>query len=47
VRLRYVWIITTVAMVVFITYFHRLVARHSRLKIVKGNISPKPSVNLD
>ncbi|MEE4263528.1 MAG: Npt1/Npt2 family nucleotide transporter [Desulfobacteraceae bacterium] len=35
-RLPYVWIITALTMVVFITYYHRLVARHSRFKIVLG-----------
>jgi AAA family ATP:ADP antiporter len=35
-RLPYVWIITALTMVVFITYYHRLVARHSRFKVVLG-----------
>jgi len=35
-RLPYVWIITALTMVVIITYYHRLVARYSRLKIVLG-----------
>jgi AAA family ATP:ADP antiporter len=35
-RLPYVWIITAVTMVVFISYYHRLVERFSRLHIVLG-----------
>jgi len=35
-RLPYVWIITALTMVVFITFYHRLVARHSRFKVVLG-----------
>jgi AAA family ATP:ADP antiporter len=35
-RLPYVWIITALTMVVFITYYHRLVARHSRFNVVLG-----------
>ena len=35
-RLPYVWIITALTMVVFISYYHRLVARHSRLNVVLG-----------
>ena len=35
-RLPYVWIITAVTMVLFITYYHRLVARHSRFNVVLG-----------
>jgi len=31
-----VWIITALTMVVFITYYHRLVARHSRFNVVLG-----------
>ena len=35
-RLPYVWIITALTMVVFITYYHRLVARYSRFNVVLG-----------
>jgi AAA family ATP:ADP antiporter len=35
-RLPYVWIMTAVTMVVFISFYHRLVARFSRLNIVLG-----------
>ncbi len=35
-RLPYVWILTALTMVVFISYYHRLVARHSRIKVVLG-----------
>ena len=35
-RLPYVWIITALTMVVFITYYNRLVARHSRFNVVLG-----------
>ena len=35
-RLPYVWIITAVTMVVFISFYHRLVERFSRLHIVLG-----------
>ncbi len=35
-RLPYVWIFTAVTMVAFISYYHRLVARHSRLRVVLG-----------
>jgi len=35
-RLPYVWIVTALTMVVFITYYHRLVARHSRFNVVLG-----------
>ena len=35
-RLPYAWIITALTMVVFITYYHRLVARHSRFNVVLG-----------
>jgi len=35
-RIPYVWIITALTMVVFITYYHRLVARHSRFNVVLG-----------
>mgnify|MGYP001821277624 FL=1 len=35
-RLPYVWIITGLTMVVFIAFYHRLVARHSRFKVVLG-----------
>jgi len=35
-RLPYVWIITALTMVVFIACYHRLVARHSRIKVVLG-----------
>ena len=35
-RLPYVWIITALTMVVFISYYNRLVARHSRLNVVLG-----------
>ena len=34
--LPYVWIITAVVMVVFISYYHRLVERHSRSHVVLG-----------
>ncbi len=35
-RLPYVWIITAVTMVVFISYYHRWVERYSRLHVVLG-----------
>ena len=35
-RLPYIWIATAVTMVVFITYYHRMVERHSRIKVVLG-----------
>lgn len=35
-RLPYVWIITALTMLVIITYYHRLIARHSRFKVVLG-----------
>jgi len=35
-RLPYAWIITALTMVVFITYYNRLVARHSRFNVVLG-----------
>jgi AAA family ATP:ADP antiporter len=35
-QLPYVWIITALTMVVFITFYHRLVARYSRFKVVLG-----------
>jgi AAA family ATP:ADP antiporter len=35
-RLPYVWIITALAMAVFITSYHRMVARYSRLNVVLG-----------
>jgi AAA family ATP:ADP antiporter len=35
-RLPYVWIITALTMVVFIAYYHRLVARYSRFNVVLG-----------
>ncbi|MGD9412082.1 MAG: hypothetical protein PVJ54_09495, partial [Desulfobacterales bacterium] len=35
-RLPYVWIATALAMGVFITYYHRLVERHSRIRVVLG-----------
>ena len=35
-RLPYVWIITAVTMIVFISFYHRLVERFSRLNIVLG-----------
>ena len=35
-RLPCVWSITALAMVVFITYYHRLVMRHSRINVVMG-----------
>ncbi len=35
-RLPYVWIITAITMVVFISFYHRLVERFSRLNIVLG-----------
>ncbi len=35
-QLPYVWIITALTMVAFISYYHRLVARHSRFNVVLG-----------
>jgi len=35
-RLPYVWILTAVTMIVFISYYHRLVERFSRLHVVLG-----------
>ena len=35
-RLPYIWIATAVTMGAFITYYHRLVERHSRLNVVLG-----------
>ena len=35
-RLPYIWIATAVTMGLFITYYHRLVERHSRIKVVLG-----------
>jgi AAA family ATP:ADP antiporter len=35
-QLPYVWIVTALTMAVFIAYYHRLVARHSRLHVVLG-----------
>jgi AAA family ATP:ADP antiporter len=35
-RLPYVWIITALAMVAFITAYHRMVARYSRIHVVLG-----------
>ncbi len=35
-RLPYVWIITALTMVVFISFYHGLVARHSRFSVVLG-----------
>jgi AAA family ATP:ADP antiporter len=35
-QLPYIWIATAVAMGAFITYYHRLVERHSRIKVVLG-----------
>jgi AAA family ATP:ADP antiporter len=35
-RLPYVWIATALTMGVFITYYHRLVERHSRIRVVLG-----------
>lgn len=35
-RLPYIWIATAVTMGVFITYYHRLVERHSRIHVVLG-----------
>jgi AAA family ATP:ADP antiporter len=35
-RLPYIWIATAVTMGLFIAYYHRLVERHSRIKVVLG-----------
>jgi AAA family ATP:ADP antiporter len=35
-RLPYIWIATALSMGVFITYYHRLVERHSRIQVVLG-----------
>ena len=35
-RLPYIWIATAVTMGVFISYYHRLVERHSRINVVLG-----------
>jgi AAA family ATP:ADP antiporter len=35
-RLPYIWIATALTMGVFITYYHRLVERHSRIQVVLG-----------
>ncbi|MEJ2166988.1 MAG: Npt1/Npt2 family nucleotide transporter [Deltaproteobacteria bacterium] len=35
-RLPYVWIATALTMGIFITYYHRLVERHSRIRVVLG-----------
>ena len=35
-RLPYVWIITAITMIIFISYYHRWVERYSRLNVVLG-----------
>jgi len=35
-KLPYIWIATAVTMGLFITYYHRLVARHNRMRVVLG-----------
>lgn len=35
-RLPYVWIVTAVAMILFVSWYHRLVARYTRINIVMG-----------
>jgi len=35
-KLPYIWIATAITMGVFITYYHRLVARHNRIRVVLG-----------
>jgi AAA family ATP:ADP antiporter len=36
-RLPYVWIVTAVTMIVFVSWYHRLVARYPRINIVMGS----------